>query len=53
MAHVVGQTERLVAARPQRVHAFLAYYRNNRPRILLPSTSETTAWSKVETEQTP
>jgi len=36
MAQVVVQTERLVAASPQRVHAFLADYRNNRPRILSP-----------------
>jgi uncharacterized membrane protein YeaQ/YmgE (transglycosylase-associated protein family) len=36
MAQVVVQTERLVAANPQRVHAFLADYQNNRPRILSP-----------------
>ena len=36
MAQIVVQTERLVAASPQRVHAFLADYRNNRPRILPP-----------------
>ena len=36
MAQVVARTERLVAANPQRVYAFLADYRNNRPRILPP-----------------
>jgi Polyketide cyclase / dehydrase and lipid transport len=36
MAEVVVQTERLVAASPPRVHAFLADYQNNRPRILPP-----------------
>jgi len=36
MAQVFAQTERLVAASPQRVYAFLADYRNNRPRILPP-----------------
>ena len=36
MAQVVVQTERLFAASPQRVHAFLADYQNNRPRILSP-----------------
>ena len=34
MAQVVAQTERLVAASPQRVRAFLVDYQNNRPRIL-------------------
>src|SRR5919206_3900461 len=36
MAQVVARTERLVAASPRRVHAFLVDYRNNRPRILPP-----------------
>ncbi len=36
MAQVVAQTEHLVAASPLHVHAFLADYRNNRPRILPP-----------------
>src|SRR5215208_5156065 len=34
MVQVVAQTERLVAASPQRVRAFLVDYQNNRPRIL-------------------
>ena len=34
MAQVVAQTERLVAASPQRVRAFLVDYQNNHPRIL-------------------
>ncbi len=36
MGQVVAQAERLVAASPQRVRAFLADYRNNRPSILPP-----------------
>jgi hypothetical protein len=36
MAQVVAQTERLVAASPQHVRAFLVDYQNNRPRILPP-----------------
>ena len=36
MAQVVAQTERLVAASPQHVRAFLVDYHNNRPRILPP-----------------
>lgn len=36
MAQVVVQTERLVAASPRRVHAFLVDYQHNRPRILPP-----------------
>lgn len=36
MGQVVAQTERLVAASPRRVRAFLADYRNNRPSILPP-----------------
>jgi hypothetical protein len=34
MGQVVAQTERVIAASPQRVRAFLSDYRNNRPRIL-------------------
>ena len=34
MTQVVAQTERLVAASPQHVRAFLIDYQNNRPRIL-------------------
>ena len=40
MSQVVSQTERLIAASPQRVRAFLADYRNNRPRILPPEYFE-------------
>ncbi len=36
MGQVVAQTERLVAASPRRVRAFLADYQNNRPSILPP-----------------
>jgi hypothetical protein len=36
MGEVVAHTERLIAASPQRVRAFLSDYRNNRPRILPP-----------------
>ena len=36
MGQVTAQTERLVAASPRHVRAFLADYRNNRPRILPP-----------------
>src|SRR5919202_6757886 len=36
MGQVLAQTERLVPASPQHVRAFLADYRNNRPRILPP-----------------
>jgi hypothetical protein len=40
MGQVVAQTERLIAASPQRVRAFLADYPNNRPRILPPEYFE-------------
>lgn len=40
MGEVVVHTERLIAASPQRVRAFLADYRNNRPRILPPEYFE-------------
>ena len=36
MGQVTAQTERLVPASPRHVRAFLADYRNNRPRILPP-----------------
>lgn len=36
MGRIVVHSERLVAASPQRVRAFLADYRDNRPRILPP-----------------
>ena len=36
MAQVVAQTERLVAASPRHVRAFLVDYQDNRPRILPP-----------------
>jgi Polyketide cyclase / dehydrase and lipid transport len=40
MGQVVAQTKRPIAASPQRVRAFLADYRNNRPRILPPEYFE-------------
>jgi hypothetical protein len=40
MGQVVAQTERLIAASPQHVRAFLADYQNNRPRILPPEYFE-------------
>jgi hypothetical protein len=40
MGQVVAQTERLIAASPQYVLAFLADYQNNRPRILPPEYFE-------------
>ena len=40
MGQVVVRTERLIAANPQRARAFLADYRNNRPRILPPEYFE-------------
>jgi hypothetical protein len=40
MSQVDAQTERLIAASPQRVWALLADYRNNRPRILPPEYFE-------------
>ena len=40
MGQVVVRTERLIAVNPQRVRAFLADYRNNRPRILPPEYFE-------------
>jgi hypothetical protein len=36
MGQVSVQTEHLIPASPRHVHAFLADYRNNRPRILPP-----------------
>src|SRR5919199_6003610 len=40
MSQVVSHAERLISASPQRVRAFLADYRNNRPRILPPEYFE-------------
>ena len=40
MGQVVVQSERVIAARSQHVRAFLADYRDNRPRILPPEYFE-------------
>jgi hypothetical protein len=53
MAQVVAQTERLVAASPQHVRAFLSTTGTTVPVSCRQSTSETIEWSKAESEQAP